>query len=359
MTDSAEAQAHVQDLNCPMCAYNLRGLPEPRCPECGFHFSWEELRAKARLHPYLFEYHPERNIRSFVRTLIGSLWPTRFWASINPAQESRPKRLVIYALLCILPGLIAIVVTPVRDGWFFYREMQASRAQEELWLHGTARTYDPSVPAKSWGELLHRAEIRWDLMNGRRGAYLATEQQAQDVIHQYGSISAYIDTEFPVTPSAQFFRKYYSQTNAIGEETVLLPVVVTLAVWPWLVAVTLMIFRATMRKARVRFIHLARTGVYCSCIPFLAAVGLLAVSIVNVISMARTGVYARRSFGRESIVAACLCAIVWLLLAGAIWLGIAIRRYLRFKHAALTAICVQIIFALAMMKAVLLWHGYY
>lgn len=31
------------DLNCPQCAYPLRGLPEHRCPECGAAFNIDEL----------------------------------------------------------------------------------------------------------------------------------------------------------------------------------------------------------------------------------------------------------------------------------------------------------------------------
>ena len=56
MTDVAEAET----LHCPLCEYNLRGLSEPRCPECGYRFEWAELRDPSRrLHPYLFEHHPE------------------------------------------------------------------------------------------------------------------------------------------------------------------------------------------------------------------------------------------------------------------------------------------------------------
>ena len=31
-------------LNCPLCDYDLRGLPANRCPECGYAFDPEELR---------------------------------------------------------------------------------------------------------------------------------------------------------------------------------------------------------------------------------------------------------------------------------------------------------------------------
>jgi hypothetical protein len=31
---------------CPRCDYDLRGLPEDRCPECGTEFRWDEVRKR-------------------------------------------------------------------------------------------------------------------------------------------------------------------------------------------------------------------------------------------------------------------------------------------------------------------------
>src|SRR3954452_19194332 len=68
------------EVLCPLCDYNLRGLAEARCPECGYRFVWAEiLDPRTRVHPYLFENHPERNVWSFVRTLVGSLNSVRFF----------------------------------------------------------------------------------------------------------------------------------------------------------------------------------------------------------------------------------------------------------------------------------------
>jgi hypothetical protein len=71
--------AIAHEVLCPLCEYNLRGLSEGRCPECGYRFEWSVITdLAARPHPFLFEHHPERNVRSFFRTLWGTITPTRF-----------------------------------------------------------------------------------------------------------------------------------------------------------------------------------------------------------------------------------------------------------------------------------------
>jgi hypothetical protein len=93
-----------QDVHCPLCGYNLRGLIEPRCPECGFKFNWKELLdPRRRSHPYLFEHHPTRSVWSFFRTLVGGMTPIAFWSSLHPSQTSRLRRLILYALITTSP----------------------------------------------------------------------------------------------------------------------------------------------------------------------------------------------------------------------------------------------------------------
>src|SRR5437763_172018 len=88
-----------RELHCPLCEYNLRGLTEARCPECGHRFNWRELeQERDRQHPYLFEHHRRRNVWSFFRTLSASLRPRRFWVELQPLHRPNPRRLVIYWL---------------------------------------------------------------------------------------------------------------------------------------------------------------------------------------------------------------------------------------------------------------------
>src|SRR2546423_12181424 len=85
------------EISCPMCEYNLRGLTEPRCPECGYRFEWKDLLdAKLRRHPYLFEHHPERKFKSFSKTVWGGLLPRKFWTTLRPTHQVYPRRLMVY-----------------------------------------------------------------------------------------------------------------------------------------------------------------------------------------------------------------------------------------------------------------------
>src|SRR5207237_816114 len=77
-----------EEIHCPLCDYNLRGLVDPRCPECGFKFEWGEILARDKFtHPFLFEHHAERNVRSMLRTLVATNLPRRFWRTLKPTHD--------------------------------------------------------------------------------------------------------------------------------------------------------------------------------------------------------------------------------------------------------------------------------
>jgi hypothetical protein len=106
---SPEWENIAVEAKCPLCDYNLRGLVEPRCPECGYQFDWPSvLDADKRKHPYLFEHHPERNVRSFLQTSFHSLKPSVFWQTLQPTHRVRPRRAVLYwAPYSLMPLLAA------------------------------------------------------------------------------------------------------------------------------------------------------------------------------------------------------------------------------------------------------------
>src|SRR5437588_13128653 len=99
-----------EQIVCPLCEYDLRGLSEPTCPECGYRFVWPDLLDPARRrHPYLFEHHPNHNVWSFRKTILGTLRPRRFWTSLVASQPSRPRRLVLYWLVAGFLGSIMAI----------------------------------------------------------------------------------------------------------------------------------------------------------------------------------------------------------------------------------------------------------
>ena len=90
------------EIRCENCGYNLRGLTEPRCPECGTVFRWEERIEAARgsLDHALFEYQWRRRpVRSFVATLGWSLAPWRMWQRLS--RSSPPVIGPLAALLAV------------------------------------------------------------------------------------------------------------------------------------------------------------------------------------------------------------------------------------------------------------------
>lgn len=85
------------EIVCPLCGYNMRGLKEARCPECGSRYKWADLFDPARRgHAFLYEYHDRSRIGSFVKTLFAGLRPVRFWRSIHPVLPLRVGRLRWY-----------------------------------------------------------------------------------------------------------------------------------------------------------------------------------------------------------------------------------------------------------------------
>src|SRR5262245_57270520 len=133
-----------RDAPCPVCRYNLRGLHDPRCPECGGSFLWQEifdascarcgeslvgcdadtcpncklaldwpaLLDSARvIRRELYEYS-NRPIRAAVGTIFSVLLPARFWGGFQlemPPQVERLRRyrrsMYAIALIGLFPML--------------------------------------------------------------------------------------------------------------------------------------------------------------------------------------------------------------------------------------------------------------
>ena len=136
-----------REVCCPLCDYNLRGLSEPRCPECGYRFDWEPLIHPPPAHAYLFEHHPEQNVRSFFRTWFAGLRPARFWREVQPIDVPRVGRLIVYwiaamSLILLLPALWIIKVAFVDARYigisldYWWAVVDQSIRHSDLWMGG-------------------------------------------------------------------------------------------------------------------------------------------------------------------------------------------------------------------------------
>jgi hypothetical protein len=305
---SAPLLSDTESLLCPLCDYDLRAQVEPRCPECGYTFDWTELRDPARRkHRYLFEHHSERNLWSLRRTFIGGLRPRQFWAELYPTQPSRLLRLLIYWLIiasfCVLPYL-AVLGTRIAE----------------------IDSYD------------RVAQARW----------LTTVSPLQKtiVIRQYGALQAFLDQVAPLWPS---WRIMHRALFGFAPPTMLLPGLITL-VWPWLTFAALMIFQISMRRAKVRPVHVLRCVIYS--IDGALVISLLAGAYLLWQLLSRSRVLP--FFYYQTSWAIYLSAGLLALLTYRLW--IAYRKYLRFDHALATVTVSQIMVALLVFKFALDWR---
>ena len=301
------------ELLCPLCQYDLRGLEEPRCPECGYRFTWAELNDPAlRLHPYAFEHHPERNTSSFHQTLLGGLRPWRFWRTLFPTQPSRPRRLILYWIIAAMTMFAPLALQYAR---------QAARYQ--------------------WSA--HDSRARMAKMTSQE----ITNSYAPWLIPKYGSVQAYHDAEWPLWPSPRaawetwrYMRYAWVPIWAAG----------VLVTWPWLTFGALMVFQVSMRRVRLRPIHVLRCVVYASDVTVWVALATLLVI--------GSEMYAERAFlapqyrwGTGDVFGA--CAVLAALLVLTVRLALAYRLYLRFHHAIPVALASQLIVWLIIFKVTL------
>ena len=330
---SADAPApHRQDarepLPCPMCDYDLRGLSEPCCPECGYRFEWPQLLdPELKRHPYLFEHHPRRNVRSFVRTLLGGFLPRRFWRSLRPSQPSEPRRLVLYWVLATLPVLILPALDTVR---LFRADAAEHEARRQSILAGMQQTI-----RRTTGPNL---------------------QLLQTELNRAGGLQAWVDERHPPPMSWRFVRGWLTGSRSydlFGRGPTLwrmLHAPLIYAAWPWLTLATLMIFRASMRRAKVKPVHVLRCTLYC-CDAGVVLVPLAAMA------GARTAYLFVPALGGAGIDHRMLAA---LLFAGytAYRLSAAYSLYMRFDRPAATALASQGIVLLFVLIVLSWWPPY-
>ncbi len=299
-----------EEIRCPLCDYNLRGLIDPRCPECGFRFDWPELiDPTRRLHPYVFEHHPERNVWSMWRTICGGLQPWRFWSSLHPAQPSNARRLVVYIIVVagfvLVANLSGIIVSAARD-------LTAQNSSERAWFAGYSR-------------------------NPRSAEWMSELQQ------EYGSLDAYLDEAFPKPASWAFVKQLFISGSEILEVAKFNFIYVS---WPLLTCAALLIFQWSMKRAKVNPRHVLR----CVAYSFDMAVWVGVLGIAATVLVAASGRMSMMSIFAMGALIALECLSL-LFMIHRLW--VAYRRYLRFDRPFATIVASQVIVGLTALNVLL------
>jgi hypothetical protein len=145
-----------------------------------------------------------------------------------------------------------------------------------------------------------------------------------------------VDQTFPPVGSSGYFLYVYEDRYAPSYVRHL-RVVAVYPAWPWLTLGALMVFRASMRRAKVRTVHVLRCTLYgCDAAPWLAAGA--AVAVTATVDRFDVGRYT----GYSDVAVAALVfglATTWRLSAG-------YRHYLRFDHPVATAAASQVVVVL-------------
>jgi len=241
MNDTADhpaAASQTDDLLCPLCEYNLRGLIDPRCPECGHRFEWDALRLTAtERHPYLFEHNPR--LRAMLVTWAKSLAPRRFWQKLRTTHKPAPRRLMFYWITLTLIS-IALCFTPI------------------------------AAPIVRSVIQVHRAREAWIATVNQN----ATPAQIAALKRQFGSIEDSAKTLIPYR--LQLTSNLFSWSMRQGFWWSFIAAVEVLLLWPVLTFAMLMIYRGVLRQAQIRKIHVWRIAVY-SAAPLIFVGPLLSV----------------------------------------------------------------------------------
>ncbi|RIK66669.1 MAG: hypothetical protein DCC65_09005 [Planctomycetota bacterium] len=306
-----------EEILCPLCEYNLRGLAEPRCPECGYRFEWPNLLDPSRrLHPYLFEHHPDRPVWSFVRTLAGGLRPGRFWRSLQPSQPVSVRRLSAYAALLLVACLLMGCAFVAETGYGMWRR----HTQERAWEDRSLRR--PQMAP-------YRAEV----------------------IKKWGSLDAYLDRDGLTTPWKLLLR---ADARQKFRADFALPVAIIF--WlsgTWL---ALSVFEISRRRAGIRRIHFLRCVTYAGDVVWWLA---LVLPLIRGALLAAEVVYGTGfQPGMLPIAMQLERLIRWVCIAGllifVIRLMAAYRHYLRFPHAVAVVLSSQAISLLIVLNVMLL-----
>jgi hypothetical protein len=91
---------HEQSIRCETCGYNLHGLVEPRCPECGVHFDRDALVNEFRV--------PGMRAWQYIRVLL--IAPALTLIAVLSLPIASGAGSVLFAVFSCSTPLVVVVV---------------------------------------------------------------------------------------------------------------------------------------------------------------------------------------------------------------------------------------------------------
>jgi hypothetical protein len=284
----------TRDVYCPLCKYNLRLLSQPRCPECGYRFTWSEVLVQLDLHPYLFEHHPEKPVRSCVRTFLAAWCPRRFWSSVRPNQPLNGRRLIVYAMIGAASLLFMSAVSFV---------LGSAVLQAKQMLSGPGNAWSP------FSIYTYPSSISDALVLIARGQGFAS-----NAIQLCSGLIWPLTFAVPVT---------------------------------WLASTVLILLtlRISMRRARIRPVHMLRCTIYSfDLLAWTVLVAVVGAGLPLLLPWDFTGGFLPYSlWGTDPLYYLMVVGVLMCVLMSAWRLWRALSLYLRFDHAAAVVLTTQVV----------------
>ena len=100
----------LRDVACPVCKYNLRGLTQPRCPECGRQLELSVRATDGPLGLWIAALVATLPATPFGVVLICALFINHGWGTIyiHSGTDMWNLTLAIYSILAI-PAAVALI----------------------------------------------------------------------------------------------------------------------------------------------------------------------------------------------------------------------------------------------------------
>lgn len=270
----------VRTVCCPRCDYDLRGLIDSwrdscpmhaTCSECGLEFECADVLSLERLPPaWFFEHGTRFSLKRLFGTLARSAWPIGFWRSVRLEYPLQRGRLIFVMLFVVL--LMQIAVTGLACVRIYHMTAEVLRWRGAWWGPGGQFTAnEPTMMEVYWSakdEFLLAAIWPYSVKVGR-----------------------------------------WREPNLGGEFFELLAVAIVL------MPLTFLLLGESMRRCRVRNVHLLRGFAYSLPLPAILVVGGILLHVLR----------------REEMI------VKWMVVGTLLWLAVYwfffTWRYLRLPHA--------------------------